>query len=467
MPSFPPILYTMATTRIHPNAIRPACLLLMTIMGLVPAFAQSPYPALGGDKPIASMADSSDIRRRLWDAVIAAPRTTVLASKPALEINAWGSWSVSAQRGKDAFYIIIAPDRAGAYPIYAQGSWIVKRSDRDGSFLQAKIFLRSDPGTFARVYPFGSRSRIDIVTYGGVLYREVIVPLPFDDVLKSPFSRTRELTADVIDWSLFAPEPPLYADLRRLESAIRVRLPGLRYADDGAIDQDGRPVLISTMADQLSLTGLNCSGFAKWLVDGILHPVTGNYLSIAALKERMLDWRGSSFTVNFEETLDPFFGLDWSRALAREAWAVFHPSRHDESPLANDVDEPPFALRVKDADPVNGGSSYEAFADNFDDAGIDVRGLKAELFMLASREPGRFYLAQFNAREQDPPNLRRYFHIAALFPSFDEDGIFRVTVFESAAETSLDRILTDRDYEFVKLVRLPVSSRFEPQSLVP
>lgn len=466
-PAFPPILYTMATTRIHPKAFGITWLLLMTLMGLAPVCPQTPYPALGGDQTIASLADSADIRRRLWDTMLAAPRTTVLASKPALERNAWGTWSVSAQRGKDAFYIIIAPDRAGTYPIYAQGSWIIKRSDRDGSFLQAKIFLRSDPGTFARVYPFDSRSRIDIIVYGGVLYREVIVPLPFDEVLRSPLSRMRELTADVIDWSLFAPEPALYADLRRLESAIRVRLPGLRYADDGAIDQDGNPVLISTRAAQPAPAGLNCSGFAKWLVDGILHPVTGNYLSIGALKERMIDWRGSSFTISFEETLDPFFGLDWSRALAREAWAVFHPSRHDESPLANDVDEPPFALRVKDADPVNGGSSYEAFADNFDDVGIDVRGLKAELFVLALREPGRFYLAQFNARDKNPPNLRRYFHIAALLPYFDEDGVFRVTVFESAAETSLDRILADRDYEFVKLVRLPVSSRFEPQSLMP
>lgn len=442
-------------------------MLFVLLMCLMPAFPQAAYPALGGDQPISAMADNSDIRRRIWDTVISAPRAMALSSGPTAERNAWGTWSVSTQRGKDAFYVVVAPDRAGGFPMYAQGSWIIKRSDRDGSFMQVKIFLRSDPGTFARVYPYGTRSRIDIVAYGGVLYREVIVPLSFDDVLRSPFSRLRELTADVIDWSLFAPEPPLYGDARSLESAIRVRLPGLRYADDGAIDQDGRPVLISTLSDQLPPAGLNCSGFAKWLVDGILHPLTGSYLSIATLKDRMLGWRGSSFTINFEERLDPFFGLDWARALAREAWAVFHPSRHDESPLANDVDDPPSALRVKDADPINGGSLYEAFSDNFDDVGIDVRGLKAELFVLASREPGRFYLAQFNARDKTAPNLRRYFHIAALFPYFDSDGIFRVTVFESAAETSLDRIVADRDYEFVKLVRLPVSSRFEPQSLAP
>jgi hypothetical protein len=50
-------------------------------------------------------------------------------------------------------------------------------------------------------------------------------------------------------------------------------------------------------------------------------------------------------------------------------------------------------------------------------------------------------------------------------PYFDQSGIFRVTVFESAAETSLARILSDRGYEFVKLVRMPSAPRFEPQTL--
>jgi hypothetical protein len=410
------------------------------------------------------MAENADIRKRLWDRLIEAPRSVAAAYKTAEERNAWGAWSISVEKGKGSFYIVLAPARDGAFPVYAQGAWILKRSDADGSYQQAKIFLRSDPGTFARVYPAGSRSRMDIVAYGGVLYREVIVPLSFDDVLRSPFSRIRELTADVIDWELFSPDPVLYRDLTGLAGAVRRYIPSLRYADDGAIDADGRSVLISTLADQARPAGLNCSGFAKWLVDGMLHPLTGSYLSVAALRERMVDWRGSSFTRGFEEKYDPFFGLDWSRALAKAAWSAFYPSLTDESPLANDVAEAPFALRVRDADPINGGSAYEPFADNFDDAGIDVRGLKATLFVLASREPGRFYLAQFNARDKDPPRLRRYFHIAALFPYFDDDGVFKVAVFESAAETSMERI-AGGGYEFVKLIRMPAAPRFEPQTL--
>lgn len=451
--------------QIQPAAALAAAVALYALLGLGQSYAASaPLP---GDRPASSIAENADVRKKIWDSALTAPIQAALRLKPSVEINAWGRWSVRVDRNDEALYVIVSPERDGDYPVYAQGSWIIKRSLSDGSFIQAKVFLRSDPGTFIRLYPSGSRSRVDVVAYGGVFYRQAMVPLPFDELLKAPLSRLFELTADVVDWSLFSPDPALYADARALVAKVRAGLPGLRYADDGAIDGDGRAVFISTGLPQPEPAGLNCSGFAKWLVDGILKPVTGSYLSVRSLTDRMTDFRGSSFTIKFEESSDPFFGLDWSRALARAAWSAFYPNRRALSPEADDVTEAPFALRVRDSEPINGGSVYEPFSDNFDDAGFEVKGLPAALFYLAATEPGRFYLAQFNASEREPPNLRRYFHIAAIFPYFDEGGEFRVTVFESAAETSLSRLVADKDYEFVKLVRMPSSARFEAQRLGP
>ncbi|MBN2875685.1 MAG: hypothetical protein JXM71_11365, partial [Spirochaetales bacterium] len=282
------------------------------ILTAAPIAAETAWPPLGGDLPVTSMVESDDIRRALWTSHYTDTIDHVLSRKDTIKKNAWGSWTASVDTGAGAFYIIVAPERGGSWPVYAQGSWIVKRSSADGSFMQAKIFLRSDPGTFVRVYPAGSRSRMDIIAYGGVLYREVPVPLPFADLLRSPFSRIRHLTADVVDWDLFSQDPALYADLLRLSDSVSAHLPELRYADDGAIDYDGSAVYISTLLEQKSPPGLNCSGFVKWLVDGILHPITGEYLSVAMLRERMTGWRGSSFTQALEEAYDPFFGLDWS-----------------------------------------------------------------------------------------------------------------------------------------------------------
>jgi hypothetical protein len=458
-----PILYPMETKTVPGRAVLLALTLLMAWPAIT--WAQSIWPALGGDRPIESVAENADIRQRLWDSLISAPQSKAIQRHGTIEKNAWGSWSVTIQKSASSFYIIFSPERDGMFRVYSQGSWIIKRSNIDGSYQQVKIFLKSDPGTFVRIYPAGSRSRMDVVAYGGVFNREAILPLTFETVLRTPFSKIRELTSDVIDWELFSPDPALYADVRVLVDKIRTHLPSLRYADDGAIDADGRNVYISTLLGQTAPAGLNCSGFAKWLVDGLVYPFTGSYLQVAMLRERMLEWRGSSFTINFEEKSDPFFGLDWARALANAAWSAFYPSRKASSPLVDDVTDTPFALRVRDAEPINGGTLYEPFSDNFNNAGFDVRGLEAMLFSLASREPGRFYLAQFNSRDKKPPYLTKFFHIAVLMPYFDTSGIFRVTVFESAAETSLDRILADRNYEFVKLVRMPSAPGFEPQSL--
>jgi hypothetical protein len=430
------------------------------------AAAQAGARPGGGDTGVERMAENTDLRIALWESLLIGPKDRAMAFKAEERDNPWSRWRMSVEKSANSFYILFSPVKASSFPAYGQGSWIIKRSQRDGSLEQIKIFLRSDPDTFARIYPFGARARMDIVAYGGVLYREVILPLAIEDILRSPFSRVRELSAGVVDWSLFSPDPALYAEQRQLAAQIRARLPGLRYKDDGAIDADGQAVYISSLLPQAAEAGLNCSGFVKWIVDGMIEPLSGRYLSVDALRERMLDWRGSSFTIKFEESLDPFFGLDWSRALARELWSVMYPSRKQDSPLAHDVSEAPFSLITNDSNPINGGSSYIAYPDNFEDAGFDLRGLKAMLFVLATREPGRYYLAQFNARTINPPRLRSYFHIAALFPYFDHDGSFKVAVFESAAETSLDRILGAKNYEFVKLVRMPVSPRFNPPALI-
>jgi hypothetical protein len=435
--------------------------MLLALLASMPA--QSAFPALGGDQPVEHIPENNDIRGQLWDTLLTVPPARIGPTPAMIRSNAWASWRIQLDRTKDALYISLMPSRHDRYSQYVQGTWIIKRSLASGAFMQAKIFMRSDPGTFIRIYPFGQRSRLDVVAYGGVLYREVILPLPFETVLRSPLSRIRTLTKDVVDWSIFSPDPALYTQTRLLARAIRQALPGLHYRDDGALDANGRAVFIANLLPQPDPGGLNCSGFVKWITDGILSPITGTYLSIEILKDRMINWRGTSFTERFETTHDPFFGLDWSRALAREAWSVLYPAWQDPSPLLFDVGDPPFALIVQDVDPLNATSGgYRTFADNFDDAGIEVAGLKALLFMLATREPGRFYLAQFNARDDEPPRLRRFFHVAALVPYFDSAGIFRIDVFESAAETSIERLLASKRYEFVKLVRMPVSLPFAP-----
>lgn len=440
---------------------RASCILflvvLFTSIAPVPLAAQ----AIAGDAAINTIRDSADIRTKIWKSIISAEYAAVKNQKPVVVSNGWGRWKISITANKTHFYTIISPERNGIYADFMQGTWIFKRSISTGAFEQLKIFLRSSENIFMRVYPFGERSKADIIIYGAVIYYDVIIPISFENLAVSSMKDIIKATSAVIDWSLFAPEPVLYSNSERLIENIRTRLPELLYNDDGAADSDNVPRWISTLEAQPAPYGLNCSGFAKWITDGMLYPYTGTLLSIAEIKERMLEYRGSSFTRPFEEKYDPYFGIDWIRALARSAWNVVN-NTLQKDPLRHDVDDPTFSIMVSGTHPITGGIQYRQITQNFNDAGFEISALLPMLYLLALREPGNMYFAALSARSKQPPYLRRFFHVAVLIPYITKEGIFTVTVFESAAETSLARITKSGQYDFVKLVRMPITMQFMP-----
>jgi len=109
--------------------------------------------------------------------------------------------------------------------------------------------------------------------------------------------------------------------------------------------------------------------------------------------------------------------------------------------------------------------SYPGFSN---EAGYGVEGLRPLLYTLAINDPYSFYLAAVNMEVATPgsirgtPRLRQYYHIAALVPYFDEQGGFRIVVFESAKETSFAAFRNRYPGQHVNLVRVPVSARFDP-----
>ena len=436
--------------------------------------AQGMPPPLPGDTSLALFPDSADLRARYWDGFLAAPRDVALSRAPATLRGRDGFFRFSSVRGRDSFYLIVAAVKSGLRfprgrePIYAQGSWIIKRSLADGRFLQAKVFLKSDPGVFLRIYPDGDRSRLDLVLYGGVIDREVPIPVPFERVCVSRMADIVDWTRDLVDWRLFSPRPGLYANVASMVAAIRERLGGLNYAADGALDAQGQAVQIRDGSPQAGKPGLNCSGFAKWVVDGFYGPLTGTYLDPRAMAERHIGSRGGDWSNVYEKSLDPYFGLDWTRNLARALAKAALPEE-EHSLTGSDVNIAPFALFAPStAEPVNGGSIYEPYNAPTSSLGYAARGLKALLYVLAVRDPGDIYLASV-ARSSGGKlaGLWRHYHVAVLAPYFDENGEFRPVVFESDVETSVESLVSRAPDEMIHLVRISALSDFEPPPFPP
>jgi hypothetical protein len=449
------------------KAIPAACLFLAAAF-----FAGGTFPLSGLDQPTRKIVDDSSLRILLKDSWFTEMPGRVMARQPEQRnLSGGGRVQIRAEAGREEFMIILAreltPEGRGQFPGWAQGSWILTRRKDSGEAARIRVFLRSDPYTYIQFRPLGGdKCQMDAVLYDAYILRSLPLPVPFERLYTMPVEEVLNLAGDKFPRKYFDPHPADYRDIRRFIAGVRERLPELTFTEDGAINEAGTYVYINTLEAQNGRGGLNCSGFAKWIVDGILRPLTGERLSIGPLKEPF-GRRGSSFSGPWEEARDPYFGLDWTRQLASRALTVLRAPAYGALEEI-EVQRQPFSqviVREKNASALR---SYPGFLK---DAGFEFEGLHPLLYTLAIDEPGRIYLASINtemgppATEENPrgrPRLRQHFHIAVLIPWFSESGSFQVTTFESAEETSFANFKTRYPAHAVNLVRIPVESSFDP-----
>jgi hypothetical protein len=427
------------------------------LLGYFLLFSLFPLAAL--DLPTHKIEDDSALRVSLKDSWFTEVPGRVMA-RPAFihTLPGGGRIQVRTEAAGEEFMVILAREWNGSYPGWAQGSWILTRRRDDGAPSRIRIFLRSDPNTYIQFRHLGpDRSQLDVVLYDAYIIRSLPVPFPLERLLVIPVEEALASLGEQFPRRYFDPDPAWYGDVRSFMGALRERLPELSFRDDGALDERGRYVFIDTLKDQDGKGGLNCSGFAKWVVDGILRPFTGERLPVQALKEPFGE-RGSSFTAPYESLRDPFFGLDWTRNLAVTAAELLR-SPGFGSLEEVEVQSLPFSqviLRGRD------GSLLRSYPGFLKDAGFGFEGLQPLLYTLAVDEPNRIYLASVNNEIGPAPRMRQHFHVAVLVPYFNEYGNFRVAVFESAEETSFNQFKNRYPGHYVNLVRIPVESSFDP-----
>ena len=425
------------------------------------ALAFLPLPLRGLDLPTRQIPDDSSLRIALRDSWFTETPDRVLhMGSFTRNLPGGGKIQVRSEEGKDEFMVILARERNGAYPGWAQGSWILTRKRADGSPTRIRIFLRSDPYTYIQFRPVApDRSVMDMVLYNAYAVRSLPIPYAMERLFTLPVEEALSSVAGRFPREYFDPDPAAYRDLSRFMALVRERLGTLSFHDDGAIDDAGRYVYIANLQAQNGEAGLNCSGFAKWMVDGILRPITGKRLPIQPLKKAFGN-RGSSFTEAYEETRDPFFGLDWTRNLASTALTTILSSADFGKLEEIEVQRSPFSSLIARDPAGNSIRSYPSFLNN---AGFSIEGLQPLLYTLAIDQPGTIYLASVNSEEGNArPRIRQHFHVAVLVPYFNEYGVFQIAVFESAAETSFAYFRNRYPGHFVNLVRIPTESRFDP-----
>ncbi|PIE04106.1 MAG: hypothetical protein CSA76_05930 [Spirochaetales bacterium] len=373
------------------------------------------------------------------------------------------------------------------FPIWGRGNWVVKRSLLDGAYIQAKIFIQDNEESFVRLFPMeGGRCRLDVYLYGRQLGDDVIVPASFESLLFSPFARIMFLTQRSIPWKTVFPNPERigYRRVAALAEVLSLYSGSIQEIPDAGIDGGGLNAyidsgdLVPAELMEPGKTGLNCSGYVKWVADGIYSAWSrapgALFLDVEELKKpgarRSRNSWNESYSAsgkdarNSMESLlrDPFFGLDWNRNIARII---------REAQLGRALSSAEWA--ALDSSPLPGVSWVE-------NMGYPLDALGTALYQLASAYPGKIWLAAVNspfrpepsADDPRPLSLHQYWHVAILAPWFDdgsegrEKGTFRVAVLDTGdvAESLLSgpsgespaafpRIIQDRAVVYARLGR--------------
>jgi hypothetical protein len=420
-------------------------------------------PPLGAlDVALRHIPDDSSLRLELKGSYFTDTAARVMARRPLVRTLPGGDEvEVRVETSGTGFTAVLARKAANAFPGWAQGSWSLMRNRRTGDFEHIRIFPRSDPSTYIQLRPGEqdkNKTLLDAVVYDAFLQRGLPLPFPFERALTMSLADILALAAGQFPARYFEPDPGNYRDIRRFIAKVRAGIGGLEFGDDGAIDERGEYVYIATLEPQPGRPGLNCSGFAKWLIDGLLQPLTGRKLTINELKAPYGE-RGSGITQPWDAPRDLFFGLDWTRNLAAAVQQALYPG--ETAVLSEfEVRDAPFTQIIARK---NGAAEIQSYPSHVADAGFAAEGIYPLLYTLAIDEPGNFYLAAISDDRGGPrPRLRRYFHVAALVPYFDESGAFRVTVFESAEETAFSRFRVRYPGDFINLARVPVEGVFDP-----
>jgi hypothetical protein len=428
--------------------------------------------------------DDSALRRVLKESWLIAEPAKVLSNIPKIyTLEGGGRVEVRTAEGREEFSVIFAREigNSGIFPYWSQGSWQLTRKKNGGEALRIQIFLRSDQNTYIQLRKLNNeKCLLDMVIYNAYFLKSLPITLPpalqeermkkiyanpFEWLYTIPVEDILALAGEKFKRRYFDPDPALYRDSRQFIGEVRKRLNGLSFGDDGAIDENGRYVFINTLNEQTGEGGLNCSGFAKWIVDGILWNYNGGRrLTIPPLKEPFGE-RGSSFSAPFERLRDPYFGLDWTRNLASIAGETIR------GPVYRELEEIEVqkwhfsGVIMRNSQGIISDFSFPGYLPG---AGFGIEGLMPLLYSLAIDEPGYIYLASVNEERGAPvtptnlrgsPRLREHFHIGILVPYFDEAGRFQVAVFESAEETSINSFI-NHPGRYVNLVRIPVQAAF-------
>lgn len=395
--------------------------------------------------------DHVEVRNAIKDEIFAPINLLSQRSPTIIEsTNGAGIVQIRYIERDNFLYATIIPRVHANFALDNAGTYIIKRSKKTGGVEHIKIFLNRNPQVYLMVRSaINTNASVLSVTFANtILHQNIVIPLSIEEIVLLPLEQILDVSSFYIDWEmlLIRPTYSTYTPIRAVIETIRPLLSTLPDAENGAMDSNGNLVFIDSGTIRNEGGGFNCSGFSKWVSDGLFYPLSGAYLPIQRLNTKQHHRRGTSFSALLEAKRDPYFGLDWSRALARELYRARFTVSAQMAEQNIDVRSIPYTHYIENV-------------------GYSVAELKYILYFLAIHEPNTLYIASVNNEFDASPTLRQHFHIALFFPYITRAGNFEVVVMERNYETSFDQFIAKNITNDVHLVRMFADSDFLPPQI--
>lgn len=445
-------------------------LFTFAVLTINPVFANTSYDT---QNPIP---DSSKIRQQLIERWFKQDLEILRFQKSEIFENEIGQrFEVRLEEYANEFAIIVAPARktiidvykngkveiieADSFPSGTPGSWVLFRNAKDGKPQSIRYYFHANSEIYVQFRPSDNKALSDFVVFNTFVARNVPVGMTFNEMYALSFLDMKNLTISTLPWKYAEHQSGMYSAIHQMLAIIRENLDRVEFAQDACYDENGDSIYISTekprpvTSDKLQLSS---AGFAKWIIDGLSLPISGNCLRVSPLKKSTVTFATGSHYEAVNEISNINFALDWTRHLAAASLSLTSGKVILYSPATVDVSIFPFAYITTE----NGIERAPEYVKN---AGYSSRILKSLFYILASTEPDYFYLGAIRQSNKKTPEVLYFNEVVAFFPWIDATGHFMVTVFESDEETSLNSFVQRHSDEYVHLVRIKASDYFRLQ----
>ena len=345
------------------------------------------------------------------------------------------------------------------FPQAIRGGWTLFRDIATGKVTCIRYYISENPEVFVQFRPgkntTSTKSSCDFVVFGTYAAKDVPVGVPIERFYTLSFSEIYKLTEKTLPWVEQEFYPELYEDSIYMIGIIRKNLSRFHELEGAAYDEDGNPVFIKDSVPRLEEKTseeekplYTCdAGFVKWVVDGLIRPISGSGLLLEPLKKETMFPNETGYAYAMNEVYDIYFSLNWVRNIAAAAASVFSGHEYMFEDSGVEVQKVPY------------NSIYSKAA------GYNITALKPLMYNFAITEPGRFYLGaiRHTVKSEGGQEVAVYTECAVFFPILDKNGKFMLVIFENGKEYAFSDFVKAHENDTIHLTRITSSSNFLPR----